>query len=690
MLFQRGSGFNADGALFFGYDDSRELRIRDVASGETRAVLSHDSPLEFAVFSPADPKVLLTTTASRAVRIWDVSTQKERIVVQADERISRASFSADGKLLAIPNANEVLVVSLDGKVRQKIPGKWYETLFSADARMLMTQKLDSGLAVWDMATGTSLFQLPGGNPYVYAFSRDGSEFIYGPMYDSTLIVRNVRSGVERFATKMPGNVQNFSFSQDGRILVVGQPEGLMTFDYPAMTPRGALKGFYGFSIKMSEVDTLLCHREKNGRGHIMLVDIRKPVIIKEWDEPGRGFGLAISRDGRRGATLDGALTLWDTSSTRRSTFGGSNGTTNDMAWSPDGTMLATTTSYGLASTAPQIRLWDARSGQTRGVLSDDRDPDDGFIDVVWSPKGDRLSVSSRTDVTLWDPQERRRIVDLEDENDLYSDHPMTFSPDGSELATSGGNQGRIRIWRAVDGSLIRTIEGSGNSLHALSYSPDGKMLAAGIGRGVTLFGRTGETLGVVESTPPKTAMGIEWSSDSSTIVTHAGNDVVNAFDVKELKELWSIRLESTRRIRSIALGPGGVLAVGTDERRLELWDVTTRQQIRLVPGSQAAVTAVKFNPRAPILAAARGDVQFVRIQDESTLLLKQVGMGSRVSGVVYGDSGVYSGDEAAAGALRFRRGESLSSELLRDEDVRAELYHPILLSEFMAGCKIAR
>jgi WD40 repeat protein len=60
---------------------------------------------------------------------------------------------------------------------------------------------------------------------------------------------------------------------------------------------------------------------------------------------------------------------------------------------------------------------------------------------------------------------------------------VAFSPDGQLIATGRRDSNDVKIRKATDGKLIRTLNGANNDANVIAFSPDGQYLATGTGGG---------------------------------------------------------------------------------------------------------------------------------------------------------------------------------------------------------------
>jgi len=115
--------------------------------------------------------------------------------------------------------------------------------------------------------------------------------------------------------------------------------------------------------------------------------------------------------------------------------------TGDLAWSPDGTAIATT------STAPSgdgvVRVFDGRTGAPIG-----RFPGDPALqqNPVWAPSNDGVAVADGTGIVTW-PVHGAAPGRWESPQQPYGSRVLAWTADGRVLA-AGGRDHAVRVWRA--------------------------------------------------------------------------------------------------------------------------------------------------------------------------------------------------------------------------------------------------
>src|SRR4030042_391873 len=238
------------------------------------------------------------------------------------------------------------------------------------------------------------------------------------------------------------------------------------------------------------------------------------VIITNQDEI---RSITFSPDGEilaAGAIGDQGITeLWEISSgTKIRAFERSS--TSDLCFSPDGKILASA-----SFTFDKISLWDPSTGQELNSLfghgpisfspdgkilvykGEDRTIrfwevasgkeihipiQKGPIGAIsFSPDGKTLA-SSVTDnyghysAKLWDAFNLTEILTLP------GTPPLCFSPDGKILAI-GSNSYNIKLWDSSSGKEVRALKMGQFDIKSISFSPNGKWLAAADGMNIYIW-----------------------------------------------------------------------------------------------------------------------------------------------------------------------------------------------------------
>src|SRR5262249_40429597 len=129
---------------------------------------------------------------------------------------------------------------------------------------------------------------------------------------------------------------------------------------------------------------------------------------------------------------------------------------------------------GLDST---LRVWDVNSGKLLHGFKADTGGIAFSADGKWVAAG-----GNRTTVKVWGVTSGTEHAQLQAKEPLYAAY-LTFSPDGKRLA-AGGPHG-IRIWELSTRKELRRVED--RYIGWLDFAPDGKTLAASGGSTIRLW-----------------------------------------------------------------------------------------------------------------------------------------------------------------------------------------------------------
>ncbi len=181
-------------------------------------------------------------------------------------------------------------------------------------------------------------------------------------------------------------------------------------------------------------------------------------------------GMALALGTWKSEWQEPVVALWEWPGRRRlASLGGHRGSINALAFSADGTRLASADSTGL------VRLWDVAAGEERASL---RAHEASIASVAFSPDGRLLATASYVDgdVRLWDAADGRPRGSLPRPSTAVA--ALAFSPDGRALATARGD-GIASLWDVATRRELGAVRALSGSLQSVAISDDGRLLATG-------------------------------------------------------------------------------------------------------------------------------------------------------------------------------------------------------------------
>ncbi len=269
-----------------------------------------------------------------------------------------------------------------------------------------------------------------------------------------------------------------------------------------------------------------------------------------------------------------------------------------MAYSPDGTQLASGSSDGL------LRVWSARFGQQEMQF---QGHEGRVMGLGWSPDGTRIASSGEDGlVIIWHLQSQTKLKELKGHKDWAAS--AAWSPDAAKIA-SGGRDGSVRIWNAESGQLLHTLKGHDEYVWPVAWNPESTVLASGGNDGAIKIWNA-ETGSLERTLVHKAAAWVNslaWSPDGNSLAS-GGDDNNAVIWNPETGEKRQTLSGHNKYVQSVAYSPdGNRLATGSADGTLRIWDADTGAKIREMQASSDWINAVDWKPSGRQLASAGKD-----------------------------------------------------------------------------------
>ena len=483
--------------------------VWDIASGKRLPTMVNGKAVNTSLISP-DGQRVATASSDRAVRVSDAASGKEIVTVAHNRVITSAVFSPDGQFLA-------------------------------------TASMDGSIEVSDFRSGGEPYSIeePGNNiSFPMLFYSPNSKFfgtVTQDKEDKIIKIWHINKGGMEIAKKIVPEVSTVTFNGDGTII--------------AITSRSQEQNVVIWKIS-SDQSFPLC---------------------------GQYNAVTFSPDGNylAGAGNDALVHLWNLKVSDGvkpwRTLRGHIGPVLDVVFSPDLLKIATASSDGTA------KIWDVNSSSPLLSL---KEVNAAIRKVAFSHDGTMVATASAPSrpatggyVSLWNVGSH-----------AYPSR-VAFSADRSRLAISG-EDGMVRIWDAYTRRALGPPLGpQQGKIWGLAFSPDGRKLvtANDIGQAIIwdLTTHPKPQLGTEQVlTTHKTefrtdltdSVDLVWGDDKSFVVT-GGKGAERRAKVYSSNGSFLREFGGTELAEAVALSSDGhhLVTISADRYKLEIWDDGTDQ-----------------------------------------------------------------------------------------------------------------
>ena len=706
--------FSRDNRFIAAAGGDNTTKVWEIATGrevQTLAGPQGSAAAAFGVFFIAFTPDNRVVTVGDAVRVWELSTGKELRTIEGSA-LSLAGFNgSDGAMVLTPDGSQ-LTMSTQEDVRTvdlttgkevrrfKLPDDQIDSLqlaFSANGNLLAAGIVNKHLKLWNLSTKSSKELTTTVKEFSQLkFSRDGELLSLTENY--TVRIWNTENGNQVTELKVPnsGVYSDYadafsSFSDDGKRIATGG-FGTETIIWETETGKQISKmngrTNLAYNVRFSDDGNQL---SVGGRTRW---DLRTGRGLRVSNNPLPNTYPVQSPDARLLAVIkpnNPVLSLVEAATGRQLVElkpSGDPGIVERVRFSRDGTLLAAT--YGPnvhASVSPgslprgsAVKIWDVKSGTEIQSLAGG----EAIVETEFSADGKVLgTIGSMGEIALWDPRSGSKLREL-------TSSPMKSMTDlmkGQQPGRMPTNMPNMADISAMMTNMLGTISAGtmGRKVTSLAFSPDGRQLATG---GLDSKANIDFAAMMSGATNPKRQKNSKQPQDPNDFMKDLKVEAsakLQLWDVTSGQEIASIKAPG-RAVTKVAFSRDGkLLATGSNDNSITIWDTATQHSLKTLSGHSAAIESMDFSPDNRLLATAGEDgATFLWDTNSGEHLLTLISLDDGGEWLVVNPQGLFDGTPLTWNQILWRYNNE-TFNVAPIEWFFNEFYYPGLLADVFNG-----
>src|SRR5205085_2263949 len=198
-----------------------------------------------------------------------------------------------------------------------------------------------------------------------------------------------------------------------------------------------------------------------------------------------------------------------------------------VAYLPDKKTLAS------ASRDGTVKLWDAQTGALKQTVEEH---DGEVVSLAFSSDGTTAAVavvnSGGGGMVFINDMQGGQLGAVRQKIERANIQSVAFAPDGKTLAV-GNTSGSLTLWDTTTGTLKQTLEGQDIQTRAVTFSPDGKLVASAANHTINLWDVATGELRQTFKLPETTASALAFAPDGATLASGCADGTVKLWKSKQ-------------------------------------------------------------------------------------------------------------------------------------------------------------